>query len=619
MFGRGGGTVQTTFTAKDNMSPVVRGIRSTMDQFKRDAATGFGLAGGISIFNMATRAFGAVTDYMGDALNAASDLGEQQSKTTAVFKDQADEVLAWSRSLDVSFGVSERAALTAASSFGNLFTSMGLGVDEASRMSQGLVELAGDLASFNNQDIQEVLTALQSGIVGETEPVRRLGIDLLDASVSAEALALGLKDTAKQLTFQDKMVARYSLIMKQTANAQGDAARTADSLAGQQRQLNANFENMQTQLGALMVGPAADFLGWLNNVFEQVRPTSAAIQEFIDKQRELKNAMEETVDPANALVQAFTLWTVASDPARVIPAEFAKNLRYLGEAAGQSQKDIHALWYFLRNDLGLSFEEAAAEAERFLRSLILVGEKSTPITPLLYGLGDAADDTATDFKALGTQLGKTFGTMFGTLNDAKEPWREAFKDLARWAKDPFRPDAFEQWMNRQARKFIQRAEDALADGRPGVARRSRQIAAAIENPIVRSLVNIGVKADDAVFALLAVQRLGRTVGAVSDSIFGAVGGFLGSLSGNGGVEGGGRRGGRRGRRAAGGPVNAGEEYIVGERGPERLVMGNRSGHITPNHQMSGHGHDIVLDGVVVGRLLDRHQGRALNFIGSSAR
>lgn len=40
-------------------------------------------------------------------------------------------------------------------------------------------------------------------------------------------------------------------------------------------------------------------------------------------------------------------------------------------------------------------------------------------------------------------------------------------------------------------------------------------------------------------------------------------------------------------KAAGGPVDAGGTYIVGEKGPELLRMGARGGHITPNHELRG--------------------------------
>ena len=38
-------------------------------------------------------------------------------------------------------------------------------------------------------------------------------------------------------------------------------------------------------------------------------------------------------------------------------------------------------------------------------------------------------------------------------------------------------------------------------------------------------------------------------------------------------------------KAMGGPVAAGQSYLVGERGPELLRLGSKGGHITPNHQL----------------------------------
>tara|TARA_B100000315_G_scaffold28469_1_gene24251 strand:- start:326 stop:2095 length:1770 start_codon:yes stop_codon:yes gene_type:complete len=41
------------------------------------------------------------------------------------------------------------------------------------------------------------------------------------------------------------------------------------------------------------------------------------------------------------------------------------------------------------------------------------------------------------------------------------------------------------------------------------------------------------------------------------------------------------------QRYLGGPVSAGKQYLVGERGPELLQMGNRGGNVVPNNQLSG--------------------------------
>ena len=108
-------------------------------------------------------------------------------------------------------------------------------------MSQGLVQLAADLASFNNIGVDEALLKLQSGLVGETEPLRALGVNLNAAAVQAEALKMGLAANVETLTAADMAQARYALILQQTTTAQGDLARTSDGWANQNRILQATL------------------------------------------------------------------------------------------------------------------------------------------------------------------------------------------------------------------------------------------------------------------------------------------------------------------------------------------------------------------------------------------
>lgn len=49
-----------------------------------------------------------------------------------------------------------------------------------------------------------------------------------------------------------------------------------------------------------------------------------------------------------------------------------------------------------------------------------------------------------------------------------------------------------------------------------------------------------------------------------------------------------------GGRASGGPVGAGRAYLVGERGPELLLMGGRGGHIVSNAALAGAGGGVVM-------------------------
>jgi hypothetical protein len=197
----------------------------------------------------ATIALTAIAVGAKKAIAAASDLNEQTNKTMVVFGKSGSAVVAWSKTLASSFGLSQRAALEAAGVFGNMLVPMGFTRKEAAAMSKQMVELAGDMASFNNASPEETLQALRSGLAGESEPLRKFGVFLSDARLKQQALSQGLYSGKGALDAHAKAAATMALIMKDTADAQGDFARTADSAANAQRVQAAETENLTAALG----------------------------------------------------------------------------------------------------------------------------------------------------------------------------------------------------------------------------------------------------------------------------------------------------------------------------------------------------------------------------------
>ena len=68
-----------------------------------------------------------------------------------------------------------------------------------------------------------------------------------------------------------------------------------------------------------------------------------------------------------------------------------------------------------------------------------------------------------------------------------------------------------------------------------------------------------------------------------------------------------------GYHAAGGDMKPGEVSWVGERGPELIQAGRQGVHVTPNHALGGgHGHNIILNGRLLGQAVDEYLGRQLS-------
>jgi hypothetical protein len=201
-----------------------------------------------------------------DCVTAASDLNETVSKGQQIFGSGFQTVEKFAGTAAEQFGISKQAALDASSTFATFGKSAGLGGEELAGFATGLTGLASDLASFNNTSPDQAIQAIGAALRGEAEPMRQYGVLLDDATLRNRAMAMGLiKSTKEALTPQQKVLAAQAEIYAQTADAQGDFARTNDGLAGQAKIATARFEDMKAQIGTALLPVVTKMAGYFND------------------------------------------------------------------------------------------------------------------------------------------------------------------------------------------------------------------------------------------------------------------------------------------------------------------------------------------------------------------
>lgn len=287
-----------------------KGIKSAIREFKQLETTGqkaqFALKKAVV---PATAALGALGAAAVGAVKAASDMAEAQSKANVIFGEGAAEIRKFAATAATKLGQSKQQVLDAAGTFGTFGKAAGLSGVALAKFSVKLSALASDLASFHNASPEEVIIAMGAALRGEAEPMRRFGVLLTADTLKAEALRMGLvrmnvdtvkleqaqiratdaqekynqavrkygvdsmeaikaqnayematrkvgelaKGKAEALTQEQKILAANSLIFRQTADAQGDFARTSDGLANSSRVLNAQFQDLKATLGQALL------------------------------------------------------------------------------------------------------------------------------------------------------------------------------------------------------------------------------------------------------------------------------------------------------------------------------------------------------------------------------
>lgn len=185
----------------------------------------------------------------GKMIDMAMDAVESENLFEVSMGNMAKDARAWSISLSKSLGLNQYELRKNVGMFNAMLNSMGLGEQASYGMSKGLVQLAYDMASFYNLKPEEAFEKLRSGITGEAEPLKQLGIVVLEEQTKMAAYQHGIAKMGAELTESQKVLARYYAIMDQTSKAQGDLARTLDSPANKARIARAKYEELSVTLG----------------------------------------------------------------------------------------------------------------------------------------------------------------------------------------------------------------------------------------------------------------------------------------------------------------------------------------------------------------------------------
>jgi hypothetical protein len=240
----------------------------------------------------ATAALAGLAFQANKSVQAAASMDEAISKTNVLFGDVTDTILQFSETTARSFGISQKATLDAAGTFAIFGKSAGLAGDDLATFSIDFVKLAGDFASFFNTSPDEAIVAIGAALRGESEPIRRFGVLLNEATLREEAFRLGLIKTTKDaLTPQQRVLAARAAIFRQSTDAQGDAARTADSFANRQKQLTAQMADFNVQVGQILLP-----------IFERLLPLLQRFADWASRNPELVTKVAAAVGVLSAAI-----------------------------------------------------------------------------------------------------------------------------------------------------------------------------------------------------------------------------------------------------------------------------------------------------------------------------
>lgn len=359
----------------------------------------------------------AIAEYLGNAVAKFNDFYEATDlfhNAMGNLSGEADTLISKMQGL---LGVDPTKAMTYMATIQSLGTSFGLTSDKAYVLSKNLTQLAYDEGSYWNKDVAETFTAMSSAISGEIEPIRRLGIDLSQARLQQELLALGFNKQVSSLSQADKAVLRYIAIMKQTANVQGNLAQTIQSPANQIKILKAQLDMLAKSVGSLLypalksilppliaaVQLIREFVEWVAKLMG-VKVVFTDFTKSADSVGGIGDAMDDTADSTKKAAKALRDYTMGFDELNIIDPTQGSSGSGGGASAGNILGDVDLSGYDMFKQYNEEFAKQIDAIKQKLKDMLpIIGAITAALA--LWKIVDFLTDIATAISKM-TELQK---------------------------------------------------------------------------------------------------------------------------------------------------------------------------------------------------------------------
>ena len=313
----------------------------------------------------------AIAEYLGNAVAKFNDFYEAANMFGVSMGDMTNEASGFIDKMEQLLGIDPSEAMNAMANIYSMTKSFGLAKEQAYTLSKSLTQLGYDLSSLKNIPISEAFTKIRSAMAGELEPMLQLGVDISQARLQQELLALGFNKQVSTLSQADKATLRYIAILKQTTDAQGDFARTLSSPANMIRVLKAQLSGLARDIGSLLYPALKSILPPLIAAVELIREfvqwvaklmgVKVVLTDFAksaDSVGGIGDAMDDTADSTKKAAKALKDYTMGFDELNIIDPTQGSSGSGSGASAGNILSDVDLSSYdMFKNYVGTSIDE----------------------------------------------------------------------------------------------------------------------------------------------------------------------------------------------------------------------------------------------------------------------
>lgn len=266
-----------------NINSAVKRIGSMVNPMNSVSSSSGGLIKNFGKLFILFQSLKGLGNIFQSSMELSSGLTEVQNVIDVTFGKYKKSIEDLSKVSVPQFGMSELTAKEIAGRFQSMGVAVGYSQKRMSDMSVELTKLAADMASFYNVEQADVAKSLESVFTGTTAPMRKYGLDLTQTTLEEWAHKQGIEAKMKSMSQAEKVMLRYQYVMANTAAAQGDFARTADTWANQVRVIKQSFEVLGSTVGGILINVLKPFVKGLNTIMGYINDFAKTVSNALGK------------------------------------------------------------------------------------------------------------------------------------------------------------------------------------------------------------------------------------------------------------------------------------------------------------------------------------------------
>lgn len=225
-------------------------------------------------------AFRRVVDVFSNALDESNDYIENLNLFTVTMGDATESAMEFATTVQDLMGIDISQWIQNQGVFMRMATGFGIASDQAEVMSQNLTQLAYDMSSFFNADVDTAMHKLQSGMSGQIKGLKAWGYNLSVAALQETALSLGIEQSVRTMTEAQKAQLRYITLIQKSYGVMGDMGRTLVTPANALRILGSQFTQLKRAIGDVVSVIAVKFIPYVQALVEIVTDAARSLAAF---------------------------------------------------------------------------------------------------------------------------------------------------------------------------------------------------------------------------------------------------------------------------------------------------------------------------------------------------